>query len=266
MPGSEADLELLIGAAWAAAETATRFIGGELAIVDKPGGAGPVTAADLAVNAVLEERLRRARPDYGWLSEESPDNTDERLSRRAAFVVDPIDGTRSFIEGADAWAHSMAVVEEGQVTAAVVFLPLKDRMYVARAGGGAMLNGAAIRRSERAALEGASVLAARPALDAQHWRAGGAPGVVRHHRPSLAYRLSLVAEGRFDAMLTLRDSWEWDIAAGALILAEAGAVVTDRAGAPLLFNKTLPQTRGVLAGAPAVHAGLLAGLRQDAEQ
>ncbi len=262
MPGSDDDLDLLIGAAHAAAEIATRYVGGALDIVDKPGGAGPVTAADLAVNAVLEERLRGARPGYGWLSEESPDDAD-RLTREAGFIIDPIDGTRSFIEGSDAWAHSLAVVRGGEVTAAVVFLPLKDRMYTARTGGGAALNGQAIRRSGRADLEGATVLAARPAFDAQHWRGIGAPRVTRHHRPSLAYRLSLVAEGRFDAMLTLRDSWEWDIAAGALILSEAGAVVTDRAGAPLVFNKVWPQARGVLAGTPSVHAALLAGLRPD---
>ena len=79
----------------------------------------------------------------------------------------------------------------------------------------------------------------------------------RHHRPSLAYRLCLVAEGRFDAMLTLRPAWEWDIAAGALILSEAGACVTDRRGGPLRFNNTHPQTDGVLAANPALHAALL---------
>jgi myo-inositol-1(or 4)-monophosphatase len=79
----------------------------------------------------------------------------------------------------------------------------------------------------------------------------------RHHRPSLAYRLSLVAEGRFDAMLTLRPSWEWDIAAGALILQEAGARTTDRSGAPLRFNNPHPQVNGVLAARDRLHSALI---------
>ena len=81
--------------------------------------------------------------------------------------------------------------------------------------------------------------------------------MTRHHRPSLAYRLSLVAEGRFDAMFTFRPSWEWDIAAGALILSEAGARVTDRRGAALKFNNKIPQTDGVLGANPVLHAAFL---------
>jgi myo-inositol-1(or 4)-monophosphatase len=256
---NKADLALLIGAARDAAEVARRHVGGDLEIVEKPDGAGPVTVADMAVNAVLEDRLRTARPGYGWLSEESPDST-ERLARGAVFVVDPIDGTRSYIEGSGTWAHSIAVVRGGRVTAAVVYLPAKEKMYTARAGGGATLNGRTIRHSARAGLTGATLLAARPALEPANWRDGQVPPLARHHRPSLAYRLSLVAEGRFDAMLTLRDSWEWDIAAGALILAEAGAAVSDRTGAPLLFNRPWPKMPGVLAGSWALHVDLLARL------
>ncbi|KRS10404.1 inositol monophosphatase, partial [Roseovarius atlanticus] len=110
MPATE--LDLLIAAARAAGEVACRYTGPEARVWDKPGGAGPVTEADLAVNEVLFEQLRGARPDYGWLSEESAD-TPERLSRDRVFIVDPIDGTRSFIEGTRTWAHALAVVERG---------------------------------------------------------------------------------------------------------------------------------------------------------
>ena len=247
----EADRALLIEAARKAGQVARGFVGASLEVEHKPGGAGPVTDADHAVNAVLHDVLRSARPDYGWLSEETEDGP-ARLSRRRCFIVDPIDGTRSFIEGSGAWAHSLAVVENGRPVAAAVFLPMKDKLYSAAKGGGAFLNDRAIRATRREALTGASIVAAKPNYDPGNWR-GPVPDVRRTYRPSLAYRLALVAEGRFDAMLTLRPSWEWDIAAGALILEQAGAVVTDRMGGKLRFNNPHPQVNGVVAAGPVLH-------------
>ncbi len=251
----ETDLSLLIDAAQDAGEIARRFVGNDLDISHKDADNSPVTAADLAVNRMLEDKLRHARPDYGWLSEESPDNA-ARLSAEALFVIDPIDGTRSFIEGSRTWAHALAVVRDGRVEAAVVYLPLRDKLYAASLGHGARLNGRPIGVSRRAESDGAEVLATRPSVDPRHWP-GGLPDLRRSHRPSLAYRLSLVAEGRYDAMVTFRPSWEWDIAAGALILTEAGARVTDRRGGALRFNNPHPQTDGVLAANPALHGALL---------
>lgn len=253
MPGS--DLSLLIDAAKAAGAEARRHFRGDLEIRHKEGDGSPVTQADLAVNRVLEAMLRPARPDYGWLSEESPDRA-ARLTRDRVFIVDPIDGTRSFIEGSETWAHALAVVNRGVVEAAVVYLPVRDKLYAAAAGGGARLNGLPIAVGRHAGADDASILAARPALEDRHWP-GGLPRLDRSYRPSLAYRLSLVAEGRYDSMLTLRPTWEWDIAAGALILSEAGARITDRRGGPLRFNNPHPQTDGVLAANPALHAALL---------
>lgn len=249
------DLDLLIHAARAAGETALKFSGPQAKAWDKPDDLGPVTEADLAVNAVLHRELTGARRDYGWLSEESEDS-EKRLGQDRVFIVDPIDGTRSFIQGAAYWAHSIAVAEQGEVTAAVVYLPEVDRLYAAGRGLGATLNGTPISVSQRQQVKGASVLAAKPNYTAHHWVEGKVPEVERVYRPSLAYRLSLVAQGRFDAMLTLRDSWEWDIAAGSLILTEAGATVTDIYGHPLRFNNPHPQVRGVVAAGPALHAGL----------
>ncbi|MAC79597.1 MAG: 3'(2'),5'-bisphosphate nucleotidase CysQ [Rhodobacteraceae bacterium] len=256
-----ADLALLIDAARAAGDVARRYTGPTAQSWDKPGGAGPVTEADLAVNDTLAQILLPARPAYGWLSEESPD-TPDRLSADKVFIVDPIDGTRSFIEGATTWAHALAVAERGVVTAAVIYLPMLDRLYAAATGQGATANGAPIAPSRQPVLAEATVLAARPALESRHW-INGAPKFRREYRPSLAYRMATVAEGRFDGMLTLRQSWEWDVAAGDLILREAGARVTDRTGQPLRFNNPHPAVDGVLAGGAAVHAGLLAGLTES---
>ncbi len=261
MPAAE--LELLIAAARAAGEVACRYTGPEARVWDKPGGAGPVTEADLAVNEVLEAQLRAARPGYGWLSEESADGPG-RLSRERVFIVDPIDGTRSFMEGTRTWAHALAVVERGEVIAGVVYLPMREMLYAAARGQGATLNGRPLRVGDAGALAGGSMLAAKPNFDARHWRAGAPPDMARGFRPSLAYRLALVAEGRFDAMMTLRGAWEWDIAAGDVILREAGAVTSDRVGRPLRFNNEVPRLDGVLAANPAVHAALLEALSPDA--
>ncbi|MFD2739676.1 3'(2'),5'-bisphosphate nucleotidase CysQ [Sulfitobacter aestuarii] len=249
------DLPLLLDAARKAGEVACGFAGATAQRWDKPDDAGPVTEADLAVNDLLHDALRGARPDYGWLSEETEDNA-ERLDKRRVFIIDPIDGTRSFVEGSDTWAHSLAVAEDGIVTAAVVYLPRRDRLYAAARGQGATLNGAPMRASHVSALADAEVLAARPALALHHWRAETLPTFRRAYRPSLAYRLALVAEGAYDAMLTLRRSWEWDIAAGALIIAEAGGIVSDRRGAPLRFNNDDPRLDGVVAGGAALHGKL----------
>ncbi|MBK0327529.1 3'(2'),5'-bisphosphate nucleotidase CysQ [Rhodobacteraceae bacterium F11138] len=256
------DLALLIEAARAAGEIALTFSGATTRRWDKPEGAGPVTEADIAVNDMLQERLRAARPDYGWLSEETEDNAD-RLSRDCVFIIDPIDGTRSFAEGARTWAHALAVADHGVVTAGVIFLPMRGLLYSAAAGQGAHVNGTPIAPSEQVTLDDADILASRPNMDEHHWRDGHVPGFARAHRPSLAYRMALVAEGRFDGMLTLRPSWEWDIAAGELILREAGAICTDRAGAPLRFNNPHPTLNGVIAGGPRVHHTLQTALRPD---
>jgi len=254
-----ADLPLLIEAARRAGRIATSFAGKTAKRWDKPDGAGPVTEADLAVNDMLHSVLRQARPDYGWLSEESEDGS-VRLGQDRVFIVDPIDGTRSFTEGADTWAHAIAVAEYGQITSAVIYLPMRDLLYTAARGRGAFLNGIPIRASGVAGFAQASVLAAKPAMAAAVWRSGTCPNFIPAYRPSLAYRLGLVAQSEFDAMLTLRPSWEWDIAAGALIVAEAGGTITNQRGAPLRFNAADPRLDGVVAGGALIHTALLDAL------
>ncbi|MDG1068986.1 MAG: 3'(2'),5'-bisphosphate nucleotidase CysQ [Sulfitobacter sp.] len=255
----EADLSLLIDAARMAGRVATSFVGKSAKRWDKAGGAGPVTEADLAVNDLLQNVLLLARPDYGWLSEETEDGT-LRLGHDRVFIVDPIDGTRSFTEGADTWAHAIAVAEHGQIISAVVYLPLRNLLYTASRGRGAYLNGVPIRASEVADFGQATILAAKPAMAPSAWRSGVCPNFTPAYRPSLAYRLGLVAQAKFDAMLTLRASWEWDIAAGALIVEEAGGTITDQRGAPLRFNSADPRLDGVVAGGPSIHNALLAAL------
>lgn len=262
MPGLDlsTDLALLIDAAKGAGEIAARHFNAAPKVWDKGGGQGPVTEADLEVDAFLKARLTAARPGYGWLSEESDSLDDQaRLRAECCFVVDPIDGTRAFIDGQPSFAHALAVVRAGAPVVGVVHLPMLDMTYAATSGGGAVLNGAPIAVSRHETPEGAQVLANKLALDPAHWP-GGVPPVTRHFRPSLAWRLALVGEGRFDAMVTVRDAWDWDIAGAALIASEAGATVTDRSGAPLRFNTRTARNPGVLAAPPALHAALIQAL------
>ena len=259
-PASEADLALLTEAALGAGEIARRHFQRGARAWDKGAGQGPVTEADLEVNDYLHGRLLGARPAYGWLSEESaPLDDSARLHAPSVFVIDPIDGTRAFIDGQKSFAHALAVVRDGSPVAAVVHLPLLNLTYRAIAGGGAWLNDRQVTASGRVDLAGARVLAARAALEPRHWP-GGVPRVSRHFRPSLAWRLALIGEGAFDAMITLRDTWDWDIAAAALIAAEAGAMVTDRYGQALRFNRESALNQGVLAASRSLHAGLLTAL------
>ena len=249
------DLALLQEAAAEAGRIALGFWKRSPKAWDKDGGEGPVTEADIAVNDMLQARLRAARPGYGWLSEESTDSA-QRLATHRQFIIDPIDGTRAFIAGEAFFAHAMAVTEAGRVVAGVVFLPAKSWLYAATASGPATLNGQSIRAGDRDGAEGARALASATVLAPEHWP-GGVPALARSFRPSLATRMCLVADGSFDTTLTPRPAWEWDIAAGTLIAQRAGATVTDHDGAPLRFNRPDPRSPGLIAAGPALHADLM---------
>ncbi|CUH38986.1 Inositol-1-monophosphatase [Jannaschia seosinensis] len=256
MPAPEAaDLSLLADAARAAGDIARRHFGQGPESWDKGHGQGPVSEADLEIDAMLHADLTAARRDYGWLSEETADHP-QRLSRDRVFIVDPIDGTRAFLAGEPTFTHSLAIVEGGQPVAAAIYLPMKDRLFLAARGQGATRDGAPIRPSDMAAFDGATVLGSRANFANVNWR-GGCPPVTRRFVPSLAYRLALVAEGRFDAMVMLRPAWEWDIAAGALIVSEAGGSITNRHGGALRFNNSKPMLDGVIAGGGPLAEALL---------
>ena len=252
------DLDLLIDAAKAAGDIARGFFKTDPEVWDKEGGQGPVTEADLAVDRMLREELTRARP-YAWLSEETDDDL-ARLDANEVFIVDPIDGTRAFIQGSEHWAHSLAIARGGIVDAAVVYLPVADKLYAAQRGQGATLNGQPITVSGRGEVLGATVLASKPNFDVTHWIDAKVPPVERKFRSSLAYRLSLVGEGRFDAMMTLRATWEWDVAAGSLIVEEAGGHVSDRRAGLARYNNRDPMLNGMVAASPKVHDALVAQL------
>ncbi|MFN3972836.1 MAG: 3'(2'),5'-bisphosphate nucleotidase CysQ [Gemmobacter sp.] len=248
------DLDLLTAAAEEAGRIARRFWRKNPKTWEKP-GEGPVTEADMAVNRMLIAELRAARPDYGWLSEETPDDS-ARLEHERVFIIDPIDGTRAFIAGEEHFSHALAIAERGRVIAAVVHLPIPKLTYAAMADNPATLNGKPLT----AQVGKGAALATAPAFAPELWP-GGVPPLRRAFRASLAWRMCLVAEGAYDAMLTFRPTWEWDAAAGALIAAQAGAVVTDTEGDAPCFNRPDPRVRGLILAPPDLHADLMARRR-----
>jgi len=252
------DIALLSEAALAAGEIARRHFGTGPESWDKGGTQGPVSVADLEINDMLKASLGAARPDYGWLSEETPDDA-ARLGPERTFIIDPIDGTRAFLAGDTSFSHSLALAEGGEIIAAVVHLPMRDETYIATLGGGASLNGVALAVSQTSNPEGASILSNKANLMPAFW-SGPVPLVKRHFRPSLAWRMCLVASGQYDAMLTLRPTWEWDVAAGALIVAEAGGSVRTRDHLAPRFNNPEPQLNGLVAGPAALTNALIARL------
>lgn len=255
MADDKADRDLIAQAARDAGQLALAFRARGLKAWEKSKG-DPVSEADLAADNLLKQRLCPARRDYGWLSEETADDSS-RLSASRSFVVDPIDGTRAFIKGRPEFVVSVAVVEGGEPVAAALFDPSTDRLWEAVRGGGARLNGAPIRVSEYTKVTGARILGDPGRLPGI--RALGAEASTVN---SAALRLALAAQGAFDAMIAERPKWDWDIAAGALILTEAGGAITSREGEPLVFNGEPPRQPAPLAAGPALHALLRERLNQ----
>ncbi len=182
-------------------------------------GNSPVTEVDLAVDRLLQDRLSALLPEAGWLSEETAD-TPARLSRRLVLVVDPIDGTRAFMEGDPRFAVSVALVLDGRPVAAVLDAPALDHIYTARLGQGAFLNGRRIAAG--AATGGQAVKLAGPKFLIDPV-ARDLDMVTQPKVPSLALRFAQVAAGDFDVAVASTNAHDWDIAAADLILTEAGA-------------------------------------------
>jgi myo-inositol-1(or 4)-monophosphatase len=216
----------------------------------------PVCEVDLDADRMLRARLSALLPEAGWLSEETVD-APERLACRHVWVVDPIDGTRDYIRGREGWAISVALIEDGRPVLAVLDAPARRERWMAIAGRGAWRNGVRLAAGDRTALAGARVPADVLPRSDRDFAAVAKPN-------SIALRMAMVAADEADLVATLRWGNEWDIAAAVLIGAEAGAGVSDALGAPLVFNKRVPQAFGVVVAAPGIHAAAIARLAERA--
>ncbi|WP_189497217.1 inositol monophosphatase family protein [Algimonas arctica] len=210
-----------------------------------------VTDADIAVNDFLLRELMEARPDYGWLSEETKDDHSRR-TRTRSFVVDPIDGTRAFIDRQPGFSVSVAIIEAGEAVAGCVFNPLKGEFYSARRGGGATMNGKVLHVRPCREESGCTMVGY-----ARKFKRLGFPEMHYKISNSMAYRIAMVAAGHADGTVSFTPKSDWDIAAAALIATEAGAVITDLYGSTPRFDGPTTSGNGVICASPALHALLL---------
>lgn len=252
------DLELLRSNAVTAGIIAAGYFRRDVKSWTKEFGS-PVSEADIVLDRFLQSALTTARPDYGWLSEESIID-DERLRHRRCFVVDPIDGTRGFIRGEDSWTVSLAVVDDGVPVAGVVYAPARDELYSALRNGGAWHNGAPLTRQSFPTRQAPLIPA--PGAVHQELQAAGLSYTRGPAFPSLAYRLVQVATGTIDATVARRGAQDWDLAGAAVILAEAGIDFEDVcSGAPRFNQREI--RHGALAALaeaslkPVLHAALV---------
>jgi myo-inositol-1(or 4)-monophosphatase len=217
--------------------------------IEEKGKNNPVTTADLEANRKIHEIVLGRYPEDGWLSEENKDNP-KRLANLRVWIVDPIDGTKEFIEGIPQFAVSIALVVDGDPAVGVVYNPVKEELYRAAKGLGATLNGRPIRVSSRDTIDGASLLISR---SEPRRRFEAFAGMCRLEPVgSIAYRLALAAAGEGDGSLTFRLIHEWDICAGVLIVEEAGGMVMNGGGKKMVFNQKETTCRGVVASNEAL--------------
>jgi myo-inositol-1(or 4)-monophosphatase len=259
LPAPEADLGLLEQAVREAGAIARKFYRGSYRKWDK-GKGQPVTECDLAVDEFLSQRLRAARPSYGWLSEETEDDP-QRLAASFVWVVDPIDGTVAFLKGRPYFTICAAVVADGRPVAGAVYNPITGECFSAISGAGATLNGKRVHASTRTELEGCRMLGPKTTFDQPSAAiAPSVPWPPMHveTRNSVAYRLALVACGAFDATVALSAKHDWDLAAADLIVQEAGGRATTHTGQLFRYNAATPLQPSVVAAGPALHAQLIA--------
>ena len=253
------DLALMRGAAKFAGDFALEMKrSGEARHWHKEPGS-PITEADVAVDNYISKTLRTARPNYGWLSEETADRHSQR-SKKRVWLVDPIDGTRAFIREDDPyWCVAISLIEEGNVAASAVYAPELDMLFDASRGGGAFLNAAPISVSNRTELRGCKMITNKGMLTHPFWKEPWPEMIVADPKPNATIlRLAFVAAGMHDATVALVRKSDWDVAAGAIFVTEAGGDASTHLGEPFVFNRPDPAQRSVVASAtPQLHQALL---------
>ena len=209
------------------------------------GASSPVSEADIAVNDLLEARLRSATPDYGWLSEESADD-ETRLGRQMVWIVDPIDGTRGYLAGREDWCVSVALVEDASPVLAAVFAPVSQEFFFAVRGQGVTCNDAPVHATSGTGLDFSRMAGPKPLVQRL---SSCSDEITLHPRiGSLALRLCRVAQGSLDAAFAGGQSRDWDLAAANLIVQEANGNMTALSGDAIAYNRR-EVTHGVLVAA-----------------
>ena len=215
----------------------------------------PVTIADRDANQKIHDILYAAFPQYGWLSEETVDSPD-RLSRQRVWLVDPLDGTKEFIDKVPEFGVSIALTENGQPVVGVVYNPIPDQLFWAVRGQGTWYQEKRLRVTATDRLSTATILASRSETKRGEWKNFSSQFTTRP-TGSAAYKLALLARGDADATFTLTPKNEWDICAGVLLVEEAGGQVSHLDGRPVVFNQPKTLLQGLIASNRQLHSQLL---------
>ncbi|WP_189087498.1 3'(2'),5'-bisphosphate nucleotidase CysQ [Deinococcus ruber] len=213
----------------------------------------PVTVADREASELIVAGLRAAFPDDGLLSEEMLDSPD-RLGRSRVWIIDPIDGTKEYVDGTPDYCVSIGLAVNGEAVLGVVLAPEKDELFTGIVGQGVWKNGQPAGFSDRE--PHSSVLAVSDTEYSRELHTYALP--TMKPSGSIALKMARIAAGEADATFTMSPRSEWDIAAGMALIAAAGGVTTRRNGQPIVLNQERPSIeRGVLAGRPDVLAWLV---------
>jgi myo-inositol-1(or 4)-monophosphatase len=214
-------------------------------------GSDPVTAADRAVNEAIHSLL--VREGEGWFSEETLDDL-KRLDFVRLWVVDPVDGTREFVQGIPEWCVSIALIENGRAIAGGIRNPATNETFLGSAATGVTYNGRPCSATRRAGLDGAEVLASRSEVKRGEWDRFRNSAFEVRPMGSVAYKMARVAAGLADATWTLVNKNEWDVAAGTALVEGAGGIVRTLEDAPVSFNTRSPLLSGLVASGPQLYA------------
>ena len=253
------DVELIKTALETAGQIALQYFrNGQLKIWNKHDGS-TLTEADLAVNEALHALITTAHPHDGWLSEEGPDDP-RRGGLSRCWILDPIDGTRSYALGRDEWCIGLCLVEHGEPIASGVLQPATNKLFLAEKGIGATLNGNSISVKDGPTLEDAKLAGRSAAL--RRVNATMAQPVDVSYTPQIT-RLAMLAAGEVDVVASFGQKHDWDIASGALLVTEAGGKITDEAGRPMIFNHTTPRQNGLVAAGLARHAAVMKAMEKS---
>jgi myo-inositol-1(or 4)-monophosphatase len=239
-------LERIHSALEASRKVFARFTPGAIE-ADYKVGHDPVTEADRALDAVLRKELLRS--GEGWLSEESVDDPI-RLQCSRVWVVDPLDGTREFVQGIPEFCVSIGYVENGRPVAGGICNPATNETFLGSVESGVTYNGKPAQSSQRNTLDGALVLASRSEVKRGEWKAFENSGFKIRPMGSVAYKLALVSAGLADVTFTLTPKNEWDVVAGAALVQSAGGFVSTLEKTNLIANRRDPLLSGLLASGP----------------
>jgi len=230
--------------ALSAATDVVRRYDRETVAEQKKSGGDPVTEVDLAVDRELRHCL--LADGEGWLSEETADDRS-RLEKSLVWIVDPLDGTREFIDGIPEFCTSVAAVVDGVPIAGGIVNPAADIEVVGAAGLGLSCNGRRVSQQVIPRWENIRVLASRSEVGRGQWAVIESEGILVEPMGSVAYKLGRVAAGLDYLTWTPVPKHEWDVAGGAALMAAAGGTTLGLDGEPLVFNQVRPWLSGVIA-------------------